>query len=102
MVKNLIGKFKKNKMVSMVTMAMMALMALPVAASASPPTNVIDFSQGTGFKFGIMDIINSAWSFVAQFDTYTIFVLALLVVPTLIGFVIWIISKLPKFRKTSS
>lgn len=101
MIKGIKGFFGKRS--ALLTFAVAALaLALPMSAFASPPSNVIDFSTGTGFGFSLMDIVNSAWSFIGQFDTYTIFILALILVPTLVGFVIWIVSKAPKFNKKSA
>lgn len=82
-------------------MAIVALMALPMSAGAAAPQDQsIDFGNG-GFTFSLADIMTSAWNFISGFNMYVILILALILVPTLVGFVIWLMSKLPKFRKAS-
>jgi hypothetical protein len=92
----------KSKLAALAMMAMVALMAVPMAAGAAPPSQEIDFSSSTGFSFGLMDIMNSAWGFLEQFNVYVIFVAALIILPTLIGLFLWVVGKLPKFKKASS
>lgn len=93
---------KGKKKVGLLLTAMVLAFVAPMAVGAAPPDNSIDFSTTDGFGVSIMDIINTAWSFIAQFDTFTMLILAVIIVPTLIGFIIWLVSKMPKFRKTSS
>lgn len=101
LLRGLIGKNRKKRMLATAFMAVFALMILPFSASASaPPSNELEFGSG-GFSFDIGDIIGSAWNFIAGFDDYVLLILALIVVPTLVGFVIWLMSKLPRFRKSA-
>lgn len=103
LIKRLFSLFSSGKKkAGLALTAMVAVLALAVPVSAAPPDNSIDFSTTDGFGVSIMDIINTAWSFIAQFDTFTMLILAVIIVPTLIGFIIWLMSKMPKFRKTSS
>lgn len=97
--KNLIQKFKKTKKLGFMAMAALALAALPISASAGAPSQAITFDNG-GFTFGLGDIMTTAWNFIGEFNTYLILILALIIVPTLIGFALWLVSKAPKFRKS--
>lgn len=90
--------FKRKKITSLMLMATLALAALPMSASAA--AQEIDFGSG-GFTFQLADIMGSAWNFIEQFNTYVILILALILVPTLVGFVIWLMSKVPRFRRSS-
>lgn len=89
-----------KKVRATVMMLAFALFMIPVSAGASSPDQTIDFGTG-GFTFALSDIMGSAWNFIEQFNTYVILTLALIVVPTLVGFIIWLVSKLPRFRKSS-
>ena len=91
---------KRKKSLSLVMTAILALAALPLSASAAPPSQEISFGSG-GFTFQLSDIMGSAWNFIEQFNTYVILILALILVPTLVGFVIWLMSKVPRFRRSS-
>lgn len=91
--------FKRKKITSLMLMAILAMAALPLSASAAPPSQEIDFGSG-GFTFQLADIMGSSWNFIEQFNTYVILILALILVPTLVGFVIWLMSKVPRFRRS--
>lgn len=100
--KNLLGKVKKRMGLLLGAMVAIMALAIPMSASAAPSPEPIDFSSTTGFGVTVPEIIDSAWSFIAEFDTFTMLVLAIMLVSTLVGFIIWLVSKLPKFRKSSS
>lgn len=99
--KHLLSKVKKRMGLFLGAMVAVMALAIPMSASAASPAP-IDFSSTAGFGVTVPEIIDSAWSFIAQFDTFTMLVLAIMLVSTLVGFIIWLVSKLPKFRKSSS
>jgi len=82
----------KQKRAALALMALAAMAALPVSASAAP----IDFSTTTGVNVSPTDVIETGFSFMGLFDTYTMLVLAIIFAPVAIGFIIWLWRKLPK------
>lgn len=94
--------FQKGKKKSVAMFAMMMALFAVAAIPASASSQAIDFSGSTGFSFSLTDIMNSAWSWIGQFNTYVIFVLALILVPALVGFILWIVSKVPRFKKSNN
>lgn len=99
MIKKVLGKGKRLGL--MMVTAIVGMFAVASSASASGGgSEAIDFGSG-GFSFSLADIMTSAWNFIAGFNTYVILILALILVPTLVGFVIWLMSKVPRFRKSS-
>jgi hypothetical protein len=85
-------KSKKVKGVLAASMAAAALTAIPTSVGAAP----IDFSTQ---KIGVdvPDVVGTGFSFMGMFDTYTLLVLGAIFAPVAIGFVIWIMRKMPKF-----
>lgn len=100
MIKSLFSKGKKK--VALLFTAMLAMVMLPMAVGAEPPSQVIDFSDSTGFSFNLMDIINTAWGFIAQFNFFIIFIAAMILFPSLVGIIIWLARKIPKFGGKSA
>lgn len=90
-----------SKKMGVAMMAMTAIMAVMAVGASASTDQSIDFSGSTGFSFTLQDILNTAWSFIAQFNSYLILICALILVPTLIGIVIWLMSKAPKFRRSA-
>jgi hypothetical protein len=92
--------FKKwnAKITALALVALTALAALPVAVGAAP----IDFSTTTGVDIAPTDIISTGFSFAKMFDAQTTLVLGLIFAPVGIGFLIWLIRKLPKFGGSKS
>lgn len=93
--KKVLAFLKKPKAMLLAMVA--AFVAVPASAGAS--SQEIDFGSG-GFTFQLSDVMGSAWNFIEQFNTYVILALALIIVPTLVGFIIWLVSKVPRFRKS--
>lgn len=93
--------FKKlGKKTVALALMMVTMLTFATSSFAAPPAQDIDFGSG-GFTFSLSDIMTSSWSFISGFNTYVILILALILVPTLVGFVIWLMSKVPKFRKSA-
>lgn len=95
---------KNKKSLGVLSALALVLGALPTSASAAGgggQTYTVDFSGG-GFQFTLSDIMTTAWNFISQFNLYVVLILALIIVPTLVGFVIWLMSKVPRFRKSKA
>lgn len=84
---------KPKKSLFMMAMAAMAVAALPAAVGAAP----IDFSTSGSLEVDIADTVASGWNFFNMFGTWTTLVIGLILVPTLGGFIFWVLRKLPKF-----
>lgn len=57
------------------------------------PGEILDFPNGENQgPPGLSSIIGTTWNFIGQFNPYLILILALFIVPVMIGFVIWLIS----------
>lgn len=65
----------------------------PVAAR---PGDFIDFDPGNGGGFGnqVLDAIETGWSFTKKYALYICLLLGLILSPTLLSFVVWLISKI--------
>lgn len=96
--KKMLAFLKKPKAVLLAMIT--AFLAVPAAAGASSPDQSIAFDNG-GFSFQLSDIMTTAWNFIGQFNPYLILILALILVPTLIGLIIWLVKKAPRFRTSS-
>lgn len=86
---------KKNKIGAfMMAMAIMALAALPTAVGAAP----LSFT-GQDIGIEVTDVVSTGFSFMTMFGPYTMLILGVIFAPVAIGFVIWLMRKLPKFGK---
>lgn len=83
----------QRKAAVVMTAAIALIAALPTAVGAAP----IDFSTTTGLTVSTTDVVATGWSFANMFGSWTMLVLGIIVAPVVIGFVIWLMRKLPKF-----
>lgn len=93
------GIKKARKKVAVGLAAMVALVASATSAMASPPPG-LDFGSGD-FDFSLADVVATAWNFLGIFPVWVQLVLGIILASTLIGFILWIFSKLPKYRTRS-
>jgi len=56
----------------------------------------VDFSSTGGLGLSVTDVIETGFSFMGLFDTYTMLVLGIIFAPVAIGFIIWLWRKLPR------
>jgi hypothetical protein len=84
----------KKKLAYFAFVALMALAALPTTAGAAP----IDFT-GTTVGVSVTDVTSTGVSFMNIFGDYTMLILGVIFAPVIIGFVIWLMKKMPKFSK---
>lgn len=54
------------------------------------PGDIVDF---TGEPPGVVTILKTAWSFLSRFNEIIIFILAVILAPTLIGFLYWLLRR---------
>lgn len=93
----LINKAKKRKGVVglLFVFAVMLIVAIP-AAAGEPPSQEIEF-EGASIGVSIPDMISTAFNFFGLFNNWVLLVAALIFVPVLAGFLIWIVKKAPRF-----
>lgn len=92
-----------SKTGALALMALTALAALPVAVGAAPVTSApIDFSTSTGIAVSPTDVVTTGFSFANMFGPFTMLILGAIFAPVGIGFVIWLMRKLPKFGGSKS
>jgi hypothetical protein len=84
----------KKKLAYFAFAALMAIAALPTAAGAAP----IDFT-GTTTGVSVTDVTSTGISFMNIFGEYTMLILGVIFSPVIIGFLIWLMKKMPKFSK---
>lgn len=73
--------------------AMLTALVAPTAAMADP----IDFSGMDGVTVTPTDVIGTGFSFASMFDQFTLLILGIIFAPVAIGFIIWLLRKLPRF-----
>lgn len=73
--------------------AVTAMVAVPGAAMAAP----IDFSTTPGLGVSVTDVVGTGMSFANMFNDYTMLILAVIMAPVAVGFLIWLWRKLPRF-----
>ncbi|MFD0717684.1 hypothetical protein [Paenibacillus sp. GCM10027626] len=89
--------FKKKKKVTAVAGASLALAALPSAVGAAP----ISFGDSS-IGITTTDAIATGFNFMGLFDSWTMLVVGIIFAPVAIGFIIWLMGKLPRMGKKSS
>lgn len=87
-----------SKTGALALMALTALAALPVSVGAAP----IDFGTTTGIGVKATDVVTTGFSFANMFGEYTTLILGAIFAPVALGFVIWLMRKLPKFGGSKS
>lgn len=85
-------KLLKNWKKKLAAAGVVAAATVPAAAYAAP----IDFTGAGSLGVTPADVIGTGFNFIALFDSYYALVLGLIFAPVLVGFVIWILRKIPR------
>lgn len=82
----------KNWKKKIAAAGVVAAATVPAAAYAAP----IDFTGAGGLGVTPQDVIATGFNFMNLFNNFTMLVLGILFAPVAIGFVIWIVRKIPR------
>lgn len=82
----------KNLKKKMAAVGIVATATVPAAAYAAP----VDFSAAGGLGVSPADVVATGFNFASLFNDYTTLVLGILFAPVMVGFVIWVVRKIPR------
>lgn len=102
---NLFSKVKskltagKKKVIASVAIVGAAMMAMAGSAFATTTSNAVDFSSTGGLGIDVADVVSTGFSFAKLFNSYTTLIVAIIMAPVLIGFIVWLFKKMPKMGR---
>lgn len=92
MLKKLVNKMKTKAFLATGAGTAVVASALPGVSSA----NAITFGTNT-LDVSASDVVSTGFNFANMFGEYTTLILGVMIAPVVVGFIVWLWRKLPKF-----